>query len=575
MKKFVTLFFIFVFAFALVGCGGGDSNNELKQITISGKSSIKVGQTVKYELKFTPENYADKSVDWTTSDEQVATVDENGNVKGVKAGSGVYIVATSKAVTSVKGQKKISVKDEQSGDDYPDLQGYTIKLAYAEQALGDVDPNRDDYTQADRKFKLQALDEIQNAFNCQIVIEPYPSSAPWGPSRWSYIKQQAAINEAAFDFYNVPDAQISGFVDNGALIDLSDFYAMYGNQMMDDSTKAAGSYNKKLYRLASNINIDSVLYYNVDLYEKLKEVDSTLQEPAQMFLDGNWSFETFENYIVQVQEAMATKWGSEGTAGDSDQKYFAVSGWSAYYFAGFASNDGIPLANTSTATVDLESENKVAAAESIKKIYNSGCADPKESVDGAVVSWNEGRALFNTGSLWFVGNDTRWPRGNGVDKYGYVPWPSAKAQSADDYQPALGETSGWVMPIGRDYSGYGDDCTAENIFWAVALWFQKSEEYYKGSAGYDENLALQTDAAKYADSEASQEAYMKVQNIIKNNGAYFDPLCKDGGSISSYYTSGIGKAFQNDFIKQDKSWSATIIDLIPTLNSTLRKLYSN
>lgn len=577
MKKFVTLFFIFVFAFALVGCGGGgNSDNQLKKITISGKSSVKVGETKKYELKFEPENYSDKSVTWSTSDEAVASVDGQGNVTGVKAGT-AYIYATSTAVTTVKGQKKISVKDSQSGEDYPDLEGYTIKLAYAEHALGEVDPKNDDYKQPDKNYKIKALDEVQDLFNCKIEVVAYPASAPWGPARWSYIKQQAALNQAAYDFYNVPDSEISGFVDNGALLDISEFYTLHGNQMMDDSTKTSGSYQGKLYRLTSgSINIDAVLYYNIGLWEELNKEDPTLEEPAQMFLDGNWDFAAFEEYIVKAQAAMAKKYGNKGTANDEAQEYFAVSGWSAYYFAGFASNDGIPLANISTGTVDIESENKVAAAESVKKIYKSGCADPSEAVDGSVDSWNKGQALFNTGSLWFVGDSSRWPSnawGEGTTKYGYVPWPSATKQSADDYQPALGETSGWVMPIGRDYSKYGDECNAENIFWAVALWYQKSEEYYKGSADYDESGALQTSAAKYAHSAASQEAYIKVQNQIKNNKAYFDPLSKDGGSISSYYNTGIGKVFR-EYIKADESWSAAIIDLIPTLNTNLRKAYS-
>lgn len=578
MKKFVTLFFVFVFAFALVGCTTeGGSTNQLKKINISGKSSIKVGETKQYELTFEPADYADKSVSWSTSDEAVATVDGQGNVTGVKESKGVYIYATSNAVTSVKGQKKISVKSTTSSDDdYPDLEGYTIKLAYAEHALTDVDPFLDGYKQADKEYKQQAWQDVQDWFNCEIKVVAYPASAPWGPARWSYIKQQAALNTADYDFYNVPDSEISGFVDNGALIDISNFYDLHGNKMMDSSYYTSGSYQNKLYRLTSGTNnIDAVLYYNVGLWEELNKVDPTLEEPAQLFLDGKWSFETFENYVVQAQNAMAIKYGNEGTANDENQKYFAVSGWSAYYFAGFASNDGIPLANVSTQAVDISSENKTAAAEVVKRVYNSGCADPSESVDGSVDSWNKGQALFNTGSLWFVGDSSRWPANAWGDdtRYGYVPWPTAKEQSPDEYKPALAETSGWVMPIGRDYSKYGDDCTAENIFWAVALMFQKAEEYYKGSSSYDENKALQTTAAKYAHSTASQNAYIKVQNQIKNNYGYFDPLSKDGSSISSYYTSGIGKVFR-EYVKADQSWSAAIIDLVPTLETNLRKAYS-
>lgn len=581
MKKTITFFFIFVFALALVGCTGTESGNGgLNQIKVKGDTSIKVGETKKYEVEFDPSDYADKGVKWSSSDEQALTVDQDGNATGVKAKSSVYLIAASTKDETKKGQKKISVKDASSSgnDDYPDLGGYKISIAQAEHALGDIDPFNDGYTQADKEFKKQAWEEVEELFNCEIAVEAYPASAPWGPSRWSYIKNQAALNTADYDFYTVPDSQIPDFVDNGALIDISDFYVLYGNEMMDESFKTAGSYQNKLYRLASGSNnIYAVLYYNINLYEKLKEKDPTLKEPAELFLEGNWSFKTFTEYVVQVQDAMAILYGNKGTAGHDEQEYYAVSGWAPYYWAGLASNDGEPLADVKTCTINIGSKNKEAAADTVKTIYNSGCADPTQSVDGSVASWNEGKSFFNTGDLWFVGDSTRWPKNAWGDdtKYGYVPWPSAQTQSADDYRPALGSTSGWVMPIGRDYSGYGEDCTAENIFWAVALMFQKAEQYYKGSASYDETLALQTIAARYAHSQASQQAYIKVQELIKDNKAYFDPLVLEDNPITSYYTSGETlRTAVTTYVTGTDSWSAAIIDLVPKLESNLRKAYS-
>lgn len=583
MKKIVSLIFVMFFALVLVGCGGGSgSTGGLKSIKISGKSQVLVNETETYTATFDPADYADKSIKWSTSDEASLSINDKGEATGLKEAKSVYVYAESLKEPNIRGQKKVVVKnDEDVKGDYPDLQGYTIKIAQAEQALSDMDPWLDDYTQADKLYKQKAWTEVEELFNCKIEVVAYPSSAPWGPLRWAYINSQAALNTADYDFYTVPDSQIPGFVENGALISVEDFYVLYGNDMMDPSFVTSGSYQGNLYSLTSgDNNIYSVMYYNIGMYEDLKAVDPTLKEPAQMFLDGEWYHDSFVDYVVQVQNALAAKYGAAGTANADEQEYYAISGWSPYYWAGLAANDGEALADTTTMKINISSANKVSAAETVKEIYNSGCADPKESVDGAVTSWNNGYAFFNTGDLWFVGDSSRWaPNAWGEDntKYGYVPWPSAKKQSPDEFKIAMGGTAGWVMPIGRDkeYALHGDDATAENIYWAVALMLQKSQEYYYGSDEYDRELALQTIAAKYAHSKASQDAYIKIQNLIEEGAGYFDPLCVPDNPIGSLYYGGESlRTAVNNFVKGELDWDAAVINLIPVLEAALRKAYS-
>lgn len=574
MKKLVTLMFVLIFGLVLVGC---EKELVLTSVSISGKTQIKVGSSEQYTATFQPAEYKD-TVTWSTSDESALTIDQNGLATGVAARDTVYIYAQPSTSTTVKGQKKVVVKSDVVEKNYPDLQGYTIKIAQAEQALSDMDPFLDGYTQADKAAKQQAWEEVEENFNCQIEVVAYPSSAPWGPARWSYITTQASLGTADYDFYTVPDSQIATFVEAGALIDLSDFYVLYGNEMMDPSFKTSGSYQSKLYAVGNgDNNIYACMYYNVKLLEQLQEVDPTLKEPAQLWLDGQWSFEDFVAYCKQAQDALAQLKGSAGTALSDDQEWFAVSGWAPYWYAGLSTNDGEPLADTQTMTINLTTENKIAAAETVKTIYTSGYADPKQNVDGAVQSWNNGQSLFNTGDLWFVGDTSRWASNAWGDdtRYGYVPWPSVTRQSADDYQIAMGGTATWVMPIGRDYSGYGDECTAENIYYALATMLQLSEKYYVESDDYDEEAAIAAVAAKYAHSEASQAAYIKIQNLIKNGQGYFDPLCVPDNSIGSWYTSGTTlRSAVNDYCNGSMSWEAAVINLLPVLQEALRKAYS-
>ena len=57
------------------------------------------GETKQLEVKFTPESYADKSVNWASDNTSVATVDENGLVKAIKPGECKIFVESAKDKT--------------------------------------------------------------------------------------------------------------------------------------------------------------------------------------------------------------------------------------------------------------------------------------------------------------------------------------------------------------------------------------------------------------------------------------------------------------------------------------------
>lgn len=613
MKRFLTLLFAMLFALVLVGCGGSKPNdpneepddgetpggdvtpggdetptNKLSKVNVTGgKSSIKVGETIKYNVTFTPSDYADKRVTWSTSDETALTIDAEGNATGVAAKDAVYIYAQSVAEPTVKpGQKKVMVKDAGAadGEDFPDLGGYEIKIAQAEHALGNFDPELPTYTQLNKEYKLQAWQEVEEDFNCTISVVAYPSHAEWGPSRWSYILNQAAQNISDYDFLTVPDSQIGQFVEGGALLSLEDFYVLHGKNMMDPSFITSGSYKGKLYSLVEgDNNIYNVMYYNIGLLEELQKIDPTLKEPAQMFLDGTWTYAQFVSFCKQAQAAMETAFGESGKAGAEAQEYFAISGWDAYWWIGLSSNDGTPLSDVPNMQINFNTDHRTQAADVVKELYTSGVAAQAQSVDGSVTQWNDGKALFNTGDLWFVGDDTRWKKDQWGEntKYGYVPWPMPNDMTLDNYRLALGGTACWVMPIGRNYDAYGDDCNAENIYWAVVEMLQRTEKYYTGSATYDKDLALAAVAARYAHSEASQQAYIYVQGLIEDGKGYYDPLSSPDNPIGSLYTPSaegittIKTAVNSYCVKNTvQTWAEATASLVPILQESMRKAFS-
>ena len=71
-------------------------------VTISGANSVVEGQTITLTANISPSNTTDKGVRWSSDNASIATVDQNGNVRGVSPGT---VTIT---VTTVDGNKQAS-----------------------------------------------------------------------------------------------------------------------------------------------------------------------------------------------------------------------------------------------------------------------------------------------------------------------------------------------------------------------------------------------------------------------------------------------------------------------------------
>ena len=41
------------------------------------------------------------------------------------------------------------------------------------------------------------------------------------------------------------------------------------------------------------------MIYNYELWEKLNQIDNTIEEPASLFINGKWSVDDFIEYCVE------------------------------------------------------------------------------------------------------------------------------------------------------------------------------------------------------------------------------------------------------------------------------------
>ena len=92
-----------------------ETNTPVTAITISGEDILKVGDTSQFKAEIEPENATDATVTWSSSDEKVAEVDENGVVTAKSAGKAT-IKATANDGSGKSGVMEITVTADWKAD---------------------------------------------------------------------------------------------------------------------------------------------------------------------------------------------------------------------------------------------------------------------------------------------------------------------------------------------------------------------------------------------------------------------------------------------------------------------------
>ena len=566
MKKIISFVMVLFLTFALAACG-----TKLTGITIKARSAqVKVGETLQLEVAGNPEGAEVGTVTWSVNDPTKATISATGLLTAGQTEGFVKVTATASGFTANK-----SIRITAEGDtSYPDLGGYEIKIAQATIALGETDPfltketeaQYDYYDGLDREARQEAWTSVEEDFHCTISVVEYPANAGWGPARWNYIVEQARLDNPEYDIYVVPDGQIPTFANANAILDLTNWYDTYGAGLMPTINQTAGSYQSKLYSINTiEPSIYNILAYNYDLWAKINAEFPDIQEPAKIFNDGQWTYTEFAEYVAQVQTALNTLYPEEG--------YYAVSGWPTYYWVGMVNRAGEAVADVSALKVNLTTEAATKAAETLKSIFEGGAMDSGFSVDQGVTSWNSGKALFNTGDLWFIGaiTHTRWPEDV---NFGYVPFPAPDGNAAngkpyaEQYYVGTTAEACWVMAAGRDYAGYGEECTAENVYYAIMEYWRRAKDNYEKSDTYkEEGQMVATAEAKFGASQESMKAFMAMYQNLKDS-AFYDPMTSNSNTVCATSGSDLDINLRQFVLG---TGAATWMDAVGGLQSTLDK----
>jgi hypothetical protein len=81
---------------------------QVSKISLAGEQTVSAGKSILLEATVSPDNATDKTLTWSSSDESIATVSQDGKVTGKAMGT-VTITATAKDGSGVIGEKEITV----------------------------------------------------------------------------------------------------------------------------------------------------------------------------------------------------------------------------------------------------------------------------------------------------------------------------------------------------------------------------------------------------------------------------------------------------------------------------------
>ena len=536
MKKYLTLISLFIFALLLIGCNTHEHYYEKQYID---PTCTEAG-TIVYTCE--------------CSDTYTETVSEP---LGHLYGDWEVIQNPTMTSEGTKEQKCIRCNNTNTEliekKQYPNLGGYTIKIAHEKHALMELDPFLDYYTQQDKEAKQRAWKEVEELFNCKIEVVPYPSSVMWGSSRINYILQSKENPE--YDFYYESYLNINKYARNGAILNLDDFYMLHGNNLMNNVAIESGKFKNSLYSFSVySPFVYHIIAYNLDILKELQALDPTLEEPAKIFNDGNWTIDAFIDYCEKVQTLMEKAYGSKGQANSKDQEYYAINGYEEYWWVGLSTGEGKLIVDSKTNKVNIDTPYTKKAADILKNFYQNGIAEKNRSS----LSWKLLEKMFfiNTTVMDIVRNKYNFLE---EPNLGYVPWPRSDDSSFDDFRIAIeGVSNQFIMASGRDYSQYGEECTAENIYWALVEVYNRTKQYYE-----EEEDIERVSGAYLFKSEESKKAIKYIYNLIQDDKAYYEPfLSFKAMEVSNENNISTTRGFINQYCVTNKisTWDEAIKD---------------
>jgi len=520
MKKLFVLLTGFLLTFSLIACAEKTTKTTTNTepattktcpegFTLVGDSCIPNATVINYPVisgavdqEITINDEFNKLTGVTATDEEDGPLTDaiivNGEVDTSKMGvyNLTYIVEDSDG-----NETRVTVTITVKGMDgcpihYELIEGECVKIPATEivimhGAVYEIDPFHADYTGTNQLERQQLQTQVEEQYNVIVKYKNYPASAAWGPSRIEAINQASVAGEPLSDIYWITSDWIQTLVQGGSIADVSSYMNTIG-QNIDDSYLDIGEYQGGVYGFESfSPTINGGLYYNADLVASLG-----VDNPTDLYLEGNWNWSTFEAWATQVQTALD---------GQTEEMY-ALGGMLSYYAEYMVTLNGGTLINKQTGRVGFNQNPALETYDFLTTLWSKGLFEPNGQYDAGSPLWMGGKVAMHPGQLWFMSADNRW--GTIPFELGFVPYPVADDYTGDYASPVSGLA---IMALASGMTPEKEELVFR-VWNALQLWKTQAET----DAEFELSLKNKFDKQNYVDAylEVYDKVYLDILNAI-------------------------------------------------------------
>lgn len=307
--------------------------------------------------------------------------------------------------------------------------GQGMKVVILVSDVSEIDPFDSNYIKDDKLCMQKQIRLVEAAYGIDLVFSGY--SAPWGPSRIKYI--QESYRDEYFsknDIYGleIPSNWISQLIKGNCISELAEinsagkavsgiFTEIGYEEAADNGEYIEGicqqnatanqvvSRNNKVYGYVYNdVRPDYFMYYNADLIEQ-----AGMEEPAELWLKGEWTMSNFTDYCYNLQEEL-------------DQTQYVFTNSFAELIIGLTASTGNSIA-TRRPSLSLVSSQLLDKFYFVRNLFANGLY-VNRNIEDVSYAFLEGNGVFSSGYMWFVNDESRFNPNQCNFTIGVVPYPT-------------------------------------------------------------------------------------------------------------------------------------------------------
>jgi|GEM_PF-1201246 len=355
------------------------------------------------------------------------------------------------------------------------------------------DANFGGQRKTDRQAHQRALEQ---AYNIKLVYQQYGDEAAWGPNRVNAIIEGHIQNNRLADIYLLASAWVPTIAKTGAIVPLQDYFLDYEYEQARPYRQAS-TYRSEVYGFSpGEPRPDMFMYFNVDLLEA-----AGLPNPAQLWLDGEWTWTNFMNLLQAAHTSPALS-GKYAFGGDSGEVVM-----------GMVTSHGYTFINPVNYQLLLASPNVYGVVEKVQSIKAAGYWEPSPN-QTVSNDFKSGNTLFSSGDLWFLKNSMRFSQ-DITFEIGAVPYPTRDGDGVDKLfhkLPILGLDTMGIANIQNGQNGLNSEILF-NILYDLFMGMKPANVGMSSDEIYRTYLESKFDDDLYVD------AIMSVQEPTKQ---YFE-----------------------------------------------------